>query len=201
MKNHHAGRRKSDNSIPRWGWIVILSFIALIAGTVIYIKGIVPAMLASLNQKPQAPSNTKLLPPALPTMVLEDSSKYNSAIIRANSLAIITRAKFLTNCAQSGFIFPHAIDYYLGCVTAVGEIKDSIKRLPMDDLKTSEARSHLVEMAVGFERMVQCFEESESESDGKKHFWLSSENKLEFAMSAKSVIEHYERLDLVCPQW
>lgn len=40
MIDRQARRRKGSNSIPRWGWIVILSFLGLIGGTVLHINGV-----------------------------------------------------------------------------------------------------------------------------------------------------------------
>ena len=193
MQRQKTRRQNSGASIPRWGWAIILCFLALIGGTILHLKGTVPTLLSKL-QRVNPPATT---PGTLPE-VAQESSPINPTLVRAYSLTIITRSKFLLDRAEIGFISSSAEDYYMGCIKASEEIKTNIKKIPVDDPKISEARSHLVEMAIGFERMIMCFEESDL--NGKRYFRLPSDNKLAFNVSAKSVIDHYKRLELVCPE-
>jgi hypothetical protein len=121
-----------------------------------------------------------------------------SPIIRAQSLVIFGKSKGLAQCASMGFVSSHNEDFFQSCIESCRQISEQIRRIPQDDPETSEARAHLVEMAIGFESMVNCFAEM---TDGERSYRpLPEANKIRFSLAANSVIEHYKRLDLAVPE-
>lgn len=158
-------------------------------------------MLKEWRAKNPKNSTSHQVPIPFPKVVTEteteSENRYDSAIMHAVTDIIVTRSSFLAKSAENGFISPHTVDYYLSCFESVETVKASIKKLPVNDPKNSQARSHLVEMSIGFESMVQSFEEGESNTNGKRYFRLPSRNKLQFALNAESVFEHYKRLELL----
>ena len=182
-------RRKSSNSVPGWGWLVIVSFIAIIAGIWLQLNGTIPGLWNQLQEKPLRPA------PPMP-QVIQELPPTHSSIIPANAATIISGSTFLLNHSQLGVISRNKIPRYVQCERECLDIKTAIRTLPVNDPNLAEARSHLVEMAIGFEKMIQCFEESKD----KDYLRLPEDNKFALATSANSVIEHFKRLELVCPE-